>query len=375
VDTDFVRQADPYRRELLAHCYRMLGSVYDAEDLVQETYVRAWRSYEQFEGRSSMRTWLHRIATNACLNALETRTRRPLPIGLGAPNSDPGDPLVARHEVPWLEPMPDAMVSDDPASVVDGRESIRLAVIAAMQFLPPRQRAVLILRDVLQWPAAEVAEMLDMTTASVNSALQRARAQLREAAPVADDVTEPGESETRELLDRFVAAFEAKDVAAMVTIFTTDAVWEMPPFIGWYQGPEDIARLVDTKCPAGGPGDMRLVPTKANGQYAFGLYMRDGDVYRPFNLPVLTLAPDGVSHVACFFDLRLFKTFGLPESLPVSAPVEADEAGAARSVSAPVEADAAGAARSVSAPVEADAAGAARSVSAPPGGAGSTGAA
>jgi RNA polymerase sigma-70 factor (ECF subfamily) len=320
VDADFVRQADPYRRELLAHCYRMLGSVYDAEDLVQETYVRAWRSYEKFEGRSSMRTWLHRIATNACLNALESRTRRPLPVGLGAPNSDPGDRLVEQREVPWLEPMPDAMVAADPASVVAGRESIRLAVIAAMQFLPPRQRAVLILRDVLQWPAAEVAEMLDMTTASVNSALQRARAQLQSAGPVADDVTEPEETDRRRLLDRFVAAFEAKDIAAMVTIFTKDAVWEMPPFTGWYQGPEDIARLIDTQCPAQGPGDMRLVPTRSNGQYAFGLYMRDGDVYRPFNLPVLTLTPAGVSHVACFFDLRLFEKFGLPASLPAAEP-------------------------------------------------------
>ena len=317
MDTDFVREADPYRRELLAHCYRMLGSVYDAEDLVQETYVRAWRSYDKFEGRSSMRTWLHRIATNACLTALESRTRRPLPIGLGAPSSDPADPLVTQHEVPWLEPMPDALVAD-PASVVAGRESIRLAVIAAMQFLPPRQRAVLILRDVLQWPAAEVADMLGMTTVSVNSALQRARAQMQEAAPVADDVSEPAESDRRELLDRFVAAFEAKDIAAMVTIFTKDAVWEMPPFIGWYQGAEDIARLVDTQCPAGGPGDMRLVPTRANGQYAFGLYMRDGEVYRPFNLPVLTLSPAGVTHVTCFFDVRLFATFGLPESLPVA---------------------------------------------------------
>jgi RNA polymerase sigma-70 factor, ECF subfamily len=318
VDTDFVQRADPYRRELLAHCYRMLGSVFDAEDLVQETYVRAWRSYEKFEERSSMRTWLHRIATNACLNALETRTRRPLPIGLGQPNSDPGDVLVEQHEVPWLEPMPDAMIGADPATVVAGRESIRLAVVAAMQFLPPRQRAVLILRDVLQWPAAEVAEMLDMTTVSVNSALQRARAQLQEAAPVADDLSEPDDTGRRQLLDRFVAAFEAKDTAAMVTIFTKDAVWEMPPFTGWYQGPEDITRLVDSQCPAEGPGDMRLVPTRANGQYAFGLYMRDGDVYRPFNLPVLTLAADGVSHVSCFFDLRLFAAFGLPESLPVS---------------------------------------------------------
>ena len=319
MDTDFVAQADPYRRELLAHCYRMLGSVYDAEDLVQETYVRAWRSYDKFEGRSSMRTWLHRIATNACLNALETRTRRPLPVGLGAPNSDPGDLLVEQNEVPWLEPMPDSMVAADPASVVAGRESIRLAVIAAMQFLPPRQRAVLILRDVLQWPAAEVAEMLDMTTASVNSALQRARAQLQSAAPVADEVTEPAGADLRQILDRFVAAFEAKDMAAIVTMFTKDAVWEMPPFTGWYQGPEDIARLIDTRCPANGPGDMHLVPTRANGQYAFGLYMREGDVYRPFSLPVLTLSPDGVSHVSCFFDLRLFETFGLPASLPATA--------------------------------------------------------
>jgi RNA polymerase sigma-70 factor, ECF subfamily len=318
VDTDFVRQADPYRRELLAHCYRMLGSVYDAEDLVQETYVRAWRSYDKFEGRSSMRTWLHRIATNACLNALESRSRRPLPVGLGTPSSDPGDPLVSESEVPWLEPLPDSMVGADPATVVTGRESIRLAVVAAMQYLPPRQRAVLILRDVLQWPAAEVAEMLDMTTASVNSALQRARAHLQEVTPAADDLTEPEDADQRALLDRFVAAFEAKDVGAMVTIFTKDAVWEMPPFTGWYVGGEDIARLIDTKCPAQGPGDMRLVPTRANGQYAFGLYMRDGDVYRPFNLPVLTLTPAGVSHVTAFFDVRLFAKFGLPESLPVS---------------------------------------------------------
>jgi RNA polymerase sigma-70 factor (ECF subfamily) len=322
IDTDFVQQADPYRRELLAHCYRMLGSVYDAEDLVQETYVRAWRSYDKFEGRSSMRTWLHRIATNACLNALESRTRRPLPIGLGAPNSDPGDTLVEQREVPWLEPMPDSMVGADPAAVVAGRESIRLAVVAAMQFLPPRQRAVLILRDALQIPAAEVADMLQMTTASVNSALQRARAQLQEAAPDADQVTEPEESDRREMLDRFVAAFEAKDTTAMLSIFTKDAVWEMPPFTGWYQGPDDIARLVHTWCP-GAPYDMRLVPTRANGQYAFGLYMRDGDVFKPFNLPVLTLTPDGVSHVSCFFDLRLFETFGLPASLPAATPTAA----------------------------------------------------
>jgi RNA polymerase sigma-70 factor (ECF subfamily) len=211
------------------------------------------------------------------------------------------------------------MLDADPATVVTGRESIRLAIVAAMQYLPPRQRAVLILREVLQWPAAEVAEMMEMTTASVNSALQRARAQLQEATVSAEDVAEPSESGKRELLDRFVAAFEAKDIAAMVQIFTKDAVWEMPPFTGWYSGGEDIARLIDVNCPAEGPGDMKLVPTMANGQHAFGLYMRDGDTYRPFNLPVLTITADGVSHVSCFFDLRLFRTFGLPESLPVRA--------------------------------------------------------
>jgi RNA polymerase sigma-70 factor, ECF subfamily len=319
VDDDFLRLADPFRRELLAHCYRMLGSVHDAEDLVQETYLRAWRSYDKFEGRSSLRTWLHRIATRACLTALESRSRRPLPTGLGTPAADPTDTLVQQPEMPWLEPVPDGMVGverSDPAAIVTARQSVRLAFIAALQHLPPRQRAVLILRDVLQWRAAEVADLLDTTTPAVNSLLQRARAQLDEAAPSEDDVVEPEAPDQRELLDRYVAAFEAKDIPAIVELFTKDAVWEMPPFTAWYQGAEDIGRLVDTQCPAEGPGDMRLIPTRANGQPAFGLYMRDGDAYRPFNLPVLTLGPSGVTHVASFFDLRLFATFGLPETLP-----------------------------------------------------------
>ncbi|MFD1049100.1 RNA polymerase subunit sigma-70, partial [Kibdelosporangium lantanae] len=178
-ETDFVRQADPYRRELFAHCYRMLGSVHDAEDLVQETYIRAWRSYDKFENRSSLRTWLYRIATNVSLTALDGRARRPLPAGLGNPDSAPGDPLEEQWEVPWLEPVPDSLVGADPAALVTEKATIRLALVAALQHLPARQRVVLILRDVLKWKAAEVAEMLDLSTAAVNSVLQRARAQLQ----------------------------------------------------------------------------------------------------------------------------------------------------------------------------------------------------
>ncbi len=322
--TDFDGLNDQYRPELLAHCYRMLGSVHDAEDLVQETYLRAWRSYGKFEGRSSMRTWLYRIATNACLTALDGKRKRPMPTGLGAPSSDPEGALVQQPEVPWLEPVPDAMVSaesTDPATIVASRESIRLAFIAALQHLPPRQRAVLILRDVLKWRAAEVAEMLDMSAAAVNSALQRAHAQLDQVAPAEDQVVEPTSADQRELLDRYVEAFESYDVAAIVELFTKDAVWEMPPYTGWYQGAENIGRLIATACPAKAPGDMRLVATEANGQPAFGLYMRGDDgVHRAFQLHALDVTAAGVAHVGSFFDLRLFRTFGLPDTLPAEHP-------------------------------------------------------
>jgi RNA polymerase sigma-70 factor, ECF subfamily len=333
VDEDFLRQADPYRRELLAHCYRMLGSVHDAEDLVQETYLRAWRSYDRFEGRASLRTWLHRIATRACLTALESRNRRPLPTGLGGPSSDPSDALVESPEVPWLEPVPDAMVGaegTDPASIVVARQSLRLAIIAALQYLPPRQRAVLILRDVLKWRAAEVAELLETTTVAVNSTLQRARAQLEEIAPAEDDIVEPTTTDKREVLDRFVTAFESKDINAIIKLFTEDAVWEMPPFESWFQGAENIGRLIDTHCPGrSGPGAMRLIPIEANGQAGFGLYLRDDDgTYYAFNMPILTIGPAGITHVSCFFDLRLFEKFGLPATLPAE-PAAAEPAAAA----------------------------------------------
>jgi RNA polymerase sigma-70 factor, ECF subfamily len=317
---EFLPLAEPYRRELLAHCYRMLGSVHDAEDLVQETYLRAWRAYDQFEGRSSLRTWLHQIATNACLTALESRSRRPLPRGLGAPVADPEAELIQQPEVPWLEPVPDLLVGAwpaDPAAVVTSRESIRLAFIAALQYLPARQRAVLVLREVLKWRAAEVAELLGTTVAAVNSMLQRARAQISQIAPTEDSVTEPDQPQQRRLLDAYVAAFENNDVAGLVRLLSQDAVFEMPPFTGWYQGAEAIGRLVACTCPATNPGDMRLIPARANGQPAFGMYLREGGgPHEAFQLHVLHLSGQAIDHVVGFFDTSLFAVFGLPETLP-----------------------------------------------------------
>lgn len=322
LDDEFLQLTDQYRRELLAHCYRMVGSVHDAEDMVQETYLRAWRAYHGFEGRSSLRTWLYRIATNACLTSLEGRARRPLPTGLGGPRANPDDPLVEQWEVPWLEPVPDAKLTPaapDPAAVVAVQQSVRLALVAALQHLPARQRAVLVLRDVLAWSAAEVAEALETSTAAVNSMLQRARAQLAQASLSEDDIAEPTDPGMREKLDRYALALERKDVTALVELFTADARWEMPPFTGWYQGRTDIGRLVDTRCPAG-PGELRMVRTAANGQAAFGMYILQPDgAFHPFQLQVLELANGGIRHVVAFFDLRLFPLFGLPPIVTTDA--------------------------------------------------------
>jgi RNA polymerase sigma-70 factor (ECF subfamily) len=315
---EFVTLTDPFRRELLAHCYRMLGSVDDAEDLVQETYLRAWRSYDGFEGRSSLRTWLYRIATSACLTAIERRGRRPLPSGLGPPSHDPEGQLPPeRHDVAWLQPMPDAVLGAapaDPATIVAARAGLRLALVAALQHLPARQRAVLILRDVLAWRAFEVAELLDTTTAAVNSALQRARTHLEQVAPVEDEVAEPTEPDRRVLLDRYVTAFEDADIDALLRVLREDAVMEMPPIATWFRGRDLIGRFLGSQVLAG-PGDNRLIPTVANGQPAFAAYRRDpAGVQRAHAVHVLTVTTTGIARVVAFLEPSLFATFGLPET-------------------------------------------------------------
>jgi RNA polymerase sigma-70 factor (ECF subfamily) len=323
-DDVFTSLVEPLRGELTAHCYRMLGSVHDAEDLVQETYLRAWRSFHGFENRSSLRTWMYRIATNVCLTALESRQRRPLPTGLGQPAADPHQTLESRPETPWLEPLPDTVVwgagsaDRDPAATVLSRESVRLAFVAALQHLTPPQRAVVILRDVLAWQASEVADLLGLSVAAVNSSLQRARAQLAKLDPDAA-VPPVDEGRVQQLLDDYVAAFEHYDIPRIVELLTADAVWEMPPFTGWYLGAEAIGQLIRTHCPASGPGDQVMVPVAANGQPALALYMRAADGrHHAFQIQLPTVTADGISAVTVFFDLTLFPRFGLPDVLPAS---------------------------------------------------------
>ena len=321
---EFADQADPFRRELLTHCYRMLGSVHDAEDLVQETFLRAWRSYEDFDDRrGSMRTWLYRIATNACLTALEHSSRRLLPSGLGSPSDDPEGPVVnGRPEVRWLQPIPDALHGlepGDPATIVASRDSVRLAFIVALQHLAPRQRAVLVLRDVLAWRAAEVASLLGTTTAAVNSALQRARAQLAEVAPVEDEVTEPAEPDRQELLKNYVTAFENADVTALTRMLREDVVLEMPPYLTWFGGRDSVGAFLASRVLTA-RDTWRMVPVSANGQSAFALYKREhGDVHRAHSVQVLNLAGLNIAHIVTFQDPSLFVTFDLPRTQPVRA--------------------------------------------------------
>jgi RNA polymerase sigma-70 factor (ECF subfamily) len=315
VSEDFTGLTSKFRGELLAHCYRMLGSADEAEDLVQETLLRAWRSYDGFEGRSSMRTWLYRIATNVCLTAIERRARRPLPSGLGAPTDDTEAPLEAAAEVPWLEPLPDARVTvdgADPAAVTAARAGVRLAFVAALQYLSARQRAMLILRDVLQWPAAEVAELLGTTTTAVNSGLRRARAQLAEAMPSEDQLAEPTEVEQRVTLERFAAAIESADAGALAELLRADVVLEMPPFLAWFTGRDTVAAFIGSQFFTG-PGDLREVPVTANGQPGFAVYKRGEDgAYHAHAVQVLTVTASGIARIVVFTDPEIFSSFGLP---------------------------------------------------------------
>jgi RNA polymerase sigma-70 factor (ECF subfamily) len=316
----FVAETEPLRRELFAHCYRMLGSVHDAEDLVQETYLRAWRSYDRFEGRSSVRTWLYQIATNACLTALAKRSRRVLPSGLGDPEPDPeAFPDEAGPDVTWLEPVPDAMVARgpaDPAAIVAARAGLRLALIASLQYLPPRQRAVLVLRDVLEFPAAHVAVMLGTTTASVKSALARARARLEELAPTSDQVTEPAAPQARALLDQYIAAFENADAAALERLLVRDATLEATPMRTWFAGRKTCVPFLRDRV-LGSPGYWRMLPTSANGQPAAAAYTRDqGGGYQPYGVVVFTVTGAGIDRVSCFGDPSLVGLFGFPVPSP-----------------------------------------------------------
>jgi RNA polymerase sigma-70 factor, ECF subfamily len=312
---DFIEQAAPFRAELIAHCYRMLGSVHDAEDLVQETYLRGWRGYQAFEERAALRTWLYRIATTACLRALQNRARRVLPAGLGDSSIDPDTSLdghAGAHQ--WLEPIPDTLMLDTPETAVTARQSVRLAVMTALQELPARQRAVLILRDVVQFSAAEVAELLETTPAAVNSSLQRARARLAEVAPTEEDAAEPGDAQRRELLDRYCAAFENADMAALAELLRADVKLEMPPLAVWFTGRDTVMRFLAARAFTKA-GDIVMVQTAANAQPAVAEYRRNADgVMRAHSIHVLTMDAAGIAAITVFLDPALFSAFDLPPS-------------------------------------------------------------
>jgi RNA polymerase sigma-70 factor (ECF subfamily) len=313
-------QLEQYRKELTGYCYRMLGSAFEAEDAVQETMIRAWRALDRFEGRSALRSWLYRIATNVCFDMLNGRQRRARPMDLApvasAASAQLGPPLP---ETTWIEPVPDARVlpeDGDPADVAVARESVRLAFVAALSHLPARQRAVLILREVLRWKASEVAELLDTSVPSVNSALQRARATLGQHNLSDAPAPEPLDDGQQSLLDRYVDAFERYDLDSLTALLTEDATLSMPPYDLWLRGHEDIAYwFLGPGAPCRG---SRLVPVQANGSLAFGQYRPSGPGGRhePWALQVLEVSDGRITGINAFLDTaRMFPLFGLPSTL------------------------------------------------------------
>jgi RNA polymerase sigma-70 factor (ECF subfamily) len=313
---------EPHRRELQLHCYRILGSVQDAEDMVQETLLAAWRGLEGFEGRASVRSWLYRIATNRCLNALRARSRRPREVPAMADALEP----TRRTEQVWLEPYPDVLLDDipdrsaGPAARYEARESVELSFVLALQHLPPRQRAALVLVDLLGFRTAEVAAMLDSGEASVKGALQRARATLRTRLPAADRerAPRPDSAAERRLVGRFADAVQSGDVDELVALLTGDALLTMPPQPLEYQGHDAIAAFLRQRAELRG-APFRVVATRANTQPAFGCYLPDahGAIARPYGLLVLTLAGDAVAAITWFADTGVFRHFGLPRTLPI----------------------------------------------------------
>jgi RNA polymerase sigma-70 factor (ECF subfamily) len=312
---EFERRTAQFRSELVAYCYRMLGAAHDAEDLVQDTYLRAWRARGQYdESRASLRTWLYRIATNVCLTALESRARRPLPSGFVAPRAADA-PFELGVDVTWLQPLPDAMLgAPDPAAQVIARSSLRLAFVAALQQLSAGQRGALILRDVLGFSALEAAGILGITVAAVNSALQRARARLSAAQLGQEQVIEPSDVEQRAWVDRYMVAFERADVEGLKTMLADDVLMEMPPLFNWFIGPENYGVFMNWVFEANGT-DWRLIPVTANCQAGFAAYNRVGDEYQLRALQIFTVATRGIIRNSVFQDSDVFAAFYLPQTL------------------------------------------------------------
>lgn len=311
-DIEFGSLTGAFRTELLAHCYRMLGSIHDAEDVVQETYVRAWRGFDRFEGRSSVRRWLYAIATRACLTALDGTARRPLPSGLGAPAQDQRATLGGRESsVRWLEPLPDAVLdARDPAVIAASRAGVRLAFVAALQHLAPRQRAVLVLRDVLAFSTSETAAILETTPDAIDAVLRRARATIAASETAVDDVPEPDDERTRRLVRRYVAAFEAADTDGLIDVVRADVTFEMPPIPTWFSGRGPVLGFLAARVLVE-PGRWHATLTRANGQPAVAFRDRgpNGEL-RDYGVQVLTVSPGGISRIVAFNDPSLVARCG-----------------------------------------------------------------